>query len=85
MIERRFHALSHIHNVTVKHCIVLMRVLDRNKLYQSCRDEYTELLKSEDKKTAPRKKVLSEQMTQIRRDLNFSEYALQSYIKVCGK
>ncbi len=84
---RRFYALSHIHNVLVKHARHLFHQLDINKEYQTFRQEYVVLLKknklsSEDKK---RKKELAVQMNEIRKSIGLSEYSFQSYIKVCAK
>lgn len=87
VMEKRFHALSHIHNVLVKHARKLMTQLDHDQSYQSLRKEYIGLLSGE--KDSPsvsrRKKELSSEMKRIRNGIGLSEYGLQSYIKVCGK
>lgn len=91
ILEKRFHALSHIHNVLVKHARKLMADLDRNAEYQALREAYIGLLaagKGEDKETPAvrkRKKELSAQMSVIRIGTGLSEYDLQSYIRVSGK
>lgn len=85
MINRRFHALSHLHNTAVSHCKKLLRVLERDKEYQELRTRYTELLRK-DKLTAADKKekaFLSKQMNGIRRDIGLTEHALQSWIIPC--
>lgn len=86
-IDKRFHAVTHIHNVLVKHTKKLLHQLDVNKEYLSLKQEYMVILKkeklsSEDNK---RKKELALQMNAIRKDMGLSEYAFQSYIKVCAK
>lgn len=91
ILEKRFHALSHIHNVLVKHARDLMEILDKNAEYQALRKEYIGLPATEkdDEKETPavrkRKKELSSQMSAIRTGTGLSEYDLQSYIKVSGK
>lgn len=86
-IVRRFHAASHIHNVTVKHAIKLMNQLKRDKAYCSYLSEYASIKKKEKLSSADKKrlKVLSKLMSDIRLSVGLSEYGLQSYIKVCAK
>lgn len=86
-MERRFHAVSHIHNVAVKHSIKLLQKLKFHTEYQSCLTEYKELLQkpklsAKDKK---RKTELSKQMVVIRQDMGLTEYDLQFYIKPCAR
>ncbi|MGN0240544.1 MAG: hypothetical protein ACI4CS_02560 [Candidatus Weimeria sp.] len=91
LIDRSFHALSHIHNVLVKHVRKLIIRLEHDKGYQALRTEYSDFLKKHknDKKLskadASYKKDLSDRMKIIRQDIGLSEYSLQSYIKVCAK
>ena len=47
IINRRFYAISHIHNVLVKHAKKLLITLEHDKQYQSYLTEYKELLKKE--------------------------------------
>ena len=47
IINKRFYAISHIHNVLVKHAKKLLIPLEHEKLYQSYLFEYKELLKKE--------------------------------------
>lgn len=86
-MEKRFHALSHIHNVLVKHAKKLLRKLERDKEYQALRTDYCALLQK--KKLSPedkrRKTALSPQMKGIRQSLGLTEYDFQAYIKVCGR
>ena len=76
VINKRFHAVSHIHNVCVKHARKLLIQLNHDKEYQSWRSEYCVLSKQ---------KELSKQMSARRQEIGLSKWALQSYIKVCGK
>lgn len=91
LIDRSFHALSHIHNVLVKHVRKLLVQLEHDKKYQFLRNDYIAFLLSHkaekklSKDDAAYKKSLSDQMSEIRRDIGLTEYSLQSYIKVCGK
>lgn len=86
-IVRRFHAVSHIHNVTVKHAIKLMDQLKHDKAYCSYLSEYASIKKKEKLSSADKKrlKALSKLMSDIRLPIGLSEYGLQSYIKVCAK
>ena len=91
LIDRSFRALSHIHNVLVKHVRKLLVQLEHDKEYQFLRNDYIALLSSHkdeeklSKDDAAYKKSLSDQMSEIRRGIGLTEYSLQSYIKVCGK
>lgn len=87
VINKRFHAVSHIHNVCVKHARKLLMRLDHDKEYQSWRSEYCRLLKQEklSKADRTRRLELSKQMSVRRQKIGLSKWALQSYIKVCGK
>lgn len=87
IMEKSFHALSHIHNVLVKHAKKLITRLEHDAAYQPMRAEYAVLLKKEKLSSAKRerKKGLSAQMTEIRRSMGLSEYGFQSYIKLCAK
>lgn len=87
LLNRRFHAISHIHNVCVKYMKKRLGKLKFDKDYQTYLQEYLVLkdkktLKSIDKK---RKNELSNLMKDIRISYGISKSALHSYIKVCGK
>ena len=89
LMNRSFHALSHIHNVLVKHVRKLLIQLEHDHEYQELRNQYLLLahkdkdkLTSSDKET---KKQLSDAMKAIRQRIHLTDYDLQSYIKVCGK
>ncbi len=47
VMGKRFHAVSHIHNVMVKHAKRLLKHLKYNKEYQTLKVEYVELLKTQ--------------------------------------
>lgn len=86
-MERRFRAVSHIHNVAVKQSIRLLQKLKFHTEYRSCLAEYKELLKKQklsagDKK---RKTELSGQMKSILKDIGLTEYGLQSCILPCAR
>lgn len=94
ILEKRFHAVSHIHNVLVKHAKKQLQKLYNDQEYVSRKTEYTVLLKKEkDKEKKAKlsrqkkelKKQLSAEMNQIIKDLGLSEYGFQSYIKICGE
>lgn len=72
LIDQSFHALSHIHNVLVKHAQKLLINLEYDKDYQPLRTEYIALLKKHKNKQelskaeTAYKKNLSDRMKTIR-------------------
>jgi transposase len=86
VIDKRFHAVSHIHNVLVKHAKRLLCRLRHDRVYRQYREEYATFLKKEElsKPDKQRMKELSRQMNDIRTSIGLTEYAFQSYIKVCA-
>ena len=48
-IDRRFHALAHLHNVCVKHARKCLIRLQHDKRYAELRQLYNELVKNEGK------------------------------------
>ena len=91
-INRRFHALSHIHNVLVSHARKLIIRLEHDKEYQVWLSSYTELKKTECQENGglsmeekERKTRLSKSMGARREDLGLTKSGLESYIKVCGR
>lgn len=87
VMEKRFHAVSHVHNVLVKHAKKCLVSLNHDSEYLSAKSEYCSLLKKN--KLSADEKVLKRQLsvvmnTQIRQH-GLSEYGFQSYIKVCAK
>lgn len=87
VIEKRFHAISHIHNVLVKHAKRSLKRLSVDAEYQSLKAEYIHLLKKNTLSGEEKayQKQISKQMAEMIRAHGLSEYAFQSYIKVCGK
>ncbi|MGI6107299.1 MAG: hypothetical protein ACOX8B_05130 [Lachnospiraceae bacterium] len=87
VLEKRFYAANHIHNVLVRHAGKLLTKLDHDAQYRALKGEYVKLLKKEELSgdDKVRKKNLSREMTEIVRSYGLSEYAFQSYIKLCGK
>ena len=87
VINRRFHAVSHIHNVLVKHAMKLLKKLSFDTEYQNLRQQYGALLKkgelSESDEEA--RKQLSTSMREILSSYGLSEFAFQAYIKVCAR
>ena len=45
ILEKRFHAICHIHNVMVKHARALLIRLKYDKEFQCLKSEYSELIK----------------------------------------
>ena len=64
-IDRRFHALAHLHNVCVKHARKCMIRLQHDKRYAELRQLYNELVKKEkmSKEEKSQKKKLAKQLT----------------------
>ena len=87
VMEKRFHAVSHVHNVLVKHAKKCLIRLNHDKEYLSAKAEYGVLLKKNklSKKEEALKKHLSATMNAHTKQYGLSEHAFQSYIKVCGK
>ena len=83
-LEKRFYAISHIHNVLVKHARTLIKRLRHDPDYTIYYREYTDLLKSAQTSDKARKKELSRLMNDIRISMGLYEYGFQKYIKVCA-
>lgn len=91
-IDRRFHAISHIHNVLVKHVRKLLCRLSHDKEYQGWLSAYVLLKKKEaedrdglTKEEARQKTTLSKSMSGRRKELALTKAGLESYGKVCGR
>ena len=86
-IDRRFHALAHLHNVCVKHACKCMIRLQHDKRYAELRQLYNELVKKEkmSKEEKSQKKKLAKQLAACRTEQGLSKASLEHYIKVCGK
>ena len=67
-IDRRFHALAHLHNVCVKHASKCMIRLQHDKRYAELRQLYNELVKKEkmSKEEKSQKKKLAKQLAVCR-------------------
>ena len=67
-IDRRFHALAHLHNVCVKHARKCMIRLQHDKRYAELRQLYNELVKKEkmSKEEKSQKKKLAKQLAACR-------------------
>ena len=87
VMEKRFRAAAHIHNVLVKHAKRLLKKLEHDAEYRLCLSEYAELSRKASPTKAEKtyRKILSDRMAQIRQSYGLSEYGFQSYIKVCAK
>ncbi len=86
-INRRFHALAHLHNVCVKHARKCMIRLQHDKRYAELRQLYNELVKKEkmSKEEKSQKKKLAKQLAACRTEQGLSKASLEHYLKVCGK
>ena len=86
-IDRRFHALAHLHNVCVKHARKCMIRLQHDKRYAELRQLYNELVKKEkmSKEEKSQKKKLAKQLAACRTEQGLSKASLEHYLKVCGK
>lgn len=87
-IDRRFHALAHVHNVCVKHARKLITQLEHDNEYQAWRKEYVSFLKMDTKLTKEqksRKDQLKGLMSDRRYSMGLTEYGFMSYLKVCGR
>ncbi len=87
-LEKRFHALSHVHNVMVKHAKKLLKQLKFHKGYQEFRRQYSQLKEDKEMPTEEkqrRREQLSGAMKEIRKKMGLSDAGFQSYLKVCGK
>ena len=87
VMNKRFYAISHIHNVLVKHAKKLLRKISHDSRYEYCRKTYVSLPKKENLSSADKKykKQLSQEMKDIRISMGLSEAGLQSYIKKCAR
>lgn len=73
-LDKRFHAISHIHNVCVSHADKLLVRLEHDNEYQAWRKEYLSIPK--ESKGAPAKR---------RKELGLSKTGFESCLKACGK
>lgn len=89
IMEKRFHAISHIHNVLVKHAKWCLERLSHDKEYQSAKADYCILLKKDEDKLSKNEKTFKKQLSKTLKthlqQRGLSESDFQSYIKVCAK
>ena len=87
VMEKRFHALSHVHNVMVKRAKKLLKKLRFHAEYQELKKQYTALGRKPELSPSEKrqKKQLSSAMKEIRSRLGLSEQGFQAYLKVCGR
>ena len=78
-IDRRFHALAHLHNVCVKHARKCMIRLQHDKRYAELRQLYNELVKKEkmSKEEKSQKKKLAKQLAACRTEQGLSKASLE--------
>lgn len=84
-LDRRFHAISHIHNVCVSHADKLLVRLEHDNEYQAWRKEYLSIPKESKGAPAKHRKKLSSLMADRRKELGLSKTGFESRLKVCGK
>ena len=75
-LDRRFHAMSHIHNVCVSHADKLLVRLEHDNEYQAWRKEYFSIPKESKGAPAKRRKKLSSLMAGRRKELGLSKTGL---------
>lgn len=85
-IERRFHALSHIHNVAVKHVKGMIEHLECDPFYRNLMAEMKSFCSKKrlTESEKERKKAVGRFLKQMRIDAGLSEFGLQKWIKPCG-
>ena len=83
-IDRRFHALAHLHNVCVKHARKCMIRLQHDKRYAELRQLYNELVKKEkmSKEEKSQKKKLAKQLAACRTEQGLSKASLEQYLPI---
>ena len=83
-IDRRFHALAHLHNVCVKHARKCMIRLQHDKRYAELRQLYNELVKKEkmSKEEKSQKKKLAKQLAACRTEQGLSKSSLEHYLSL---
>ena len=87
-IDRRFHALSHLHNVMVKQAVKRITRLTHDPEYVNALASYRAFSDKGNSLSPAQKKEkqkLAKQLKAIQKLYGLSEYAFQSYLKVCGR
>lgn len=89
VINNRFRALAHVHNVTVKYARKLIVRLKYDKEYQLWLREYREINAIDEKRRSKaqkaRRKELSGLMNERREDIGLTKSGLEKYTRVCGE
>lgn len=88
VLEKRFHAISHVHNVMVKHAKKCLKRLRFHKEYQELRRQYGLLKDDKEMPTGEkqqRREQLAGAMKEIRDGMGLSDAGFQACLKVCGK
>ena len=77
ILAKRFHMISHLHNVMVKQAKKRLLKLKYDKAYNAAKDEYARLLKKPklSKAESARKKELSKIMSDARNAYGLSKYS----------
>lgn len=86
-LNRRFHAAAHLYNVMVKHANIQIVRIRHDHAYMMVLHDYLDLKK---KKTLTdweerRLEVVTNRLSELRREYGLTECAFQSYLKVSGK
>ena len=85
-INRRFHALAHLHNVCVKHARKCMIRLQHDKRYAELRQLYNELVKKKKcRKRTHKKKKLAKQLAACRTEQGLSKASFRTLSKSLWK
>lgn len=84
-LSKRFRVINRIHNILVKRGVMLLYKLDGNHEYQELRKEYVSIKDSPDKDLQERKKLLSSEMSGIRKKIGLTKAAFEEYVKAAQK
>ncbi len=89
IIEKRFYAICHIHNVMVSFAKRCLDKLESDENYEPLRKEYSKLckIKKEDltKEQKAIKADLSKKLSDLRTKYGLTRFNFHAYIKICGK
>lgn len=87
VLEQRFYAMNHLHNVMAKHARKLLVRLEHDHEYQDALKEYISLskLSKPSKQQKTRKSELGLILKNIRTGLGLTDYSFQAYLSVSAK
>lgn len=87
VLEQRFYAMNHLHNVMAKHARKLLIRLEHDHDYQDALKEYISLskLSKPSKQQKARKSDLGLILKNIRIELGLTDYSFQAYLAVSAK